>query len=476
MRKIALLSALALAAAFPFLSLTACKTKEKGRCRYEIEAEYFAEGRLDGRMRVTVANNTDNALSEIPFVLYGNAFREGAKTPPVSDLFSSACYYDGASYGGMEVGEVKGASSWSVEDDGSILCVSLVKPLYPDESVTLEMDYTLTLANVNHRLGLGEHCVNLAYFYPLLPAQTDSGFYEYEPSFCGEPFVLDNADICVTLRLPAGMGAACGGMTAFETENDKTVYRYEGKGVRDAAFVLGDFTLSSAERNGVQIDYYHFADEDPASTLEMACNAIGTYSELFGNYPYGRFALAETDLYLGGMEYSGFAVISSMLSSAERAEVVAHEAAHQWWYCLVGSDQAACAWQDEGLAQYSAALFFEHNPDYGVSYRDLVSSSERAYRSFYSVKSQLSEEVDTGMSRPLSSFTGDYEYRILAYDKGVILFDRLRSAMGERRFFSALENYAKRYAGKLASEYDLMSCFSSQRELILSFTQGRCVI
>ncbi len=79
-------------------------------------------------------------------------------------------------------------------------------------------------------------------------------------------------------------------------------------------------------------------------------------------------------------------------------------------------------------------------------------------------------------SRPLSEYSGDYEYRILCYDKGVVLFDRLRETMGDRRFFSALDAYAAKYAGKVAAESDLIGCFSSQEQLILSFTEGRCVI
>lgn len=476
MRKIMALGALAIVVSLPFFALTACKSGSV-HCSYEMTAEYSPEeGRLEGNMKVTVPNRTENVLEEIPFALYANAFREGAKTPPVSDLFSSSCYYDGVSYGGIVINEVKGAESWSVKgEDESVLSVSLSGPLYPDESVTLDIGYTLTLPKANHRLGIGEHCVNLSYFYPMLFAQGESGFREYVPAKWGEPFILECADFEVALTVPEGTKVACGGALDSRTEDGKTVYSYSADGVRDASFVLGDFTLLSAERNGVGIDYYYFSDESPEETLKAACDAVGTFSELFGRYPYPRFALAESDLFLGGMEYSGFASISSSLRREERASVVAHETAHQWWYSLIGSDQASCAWQDEGLAEYCVALFLEHNPDYG-NYRDFIAVSENAYRNYFSVKSQLSDKADTAMSRPLQNFSGDYEYRILSYDKGVVLFDRLRDTMGDRRFFSALKNYADRYAGRVASEYDFISCFSSAEELILSFTEGRCVI
>ena len=475
MHKKVLLSALALVGVLPLIPLAACTVKAQARCVYKIEAEYFAEGRLEGNMSVTVPNNTKNAISEIPFALYGNAFRERTQVRPVSELFASACYYDGESFGGMEITEVQGAKAYDI-GQGDVLSVQLASPLYPDESVTLDISYTMRLAKANHRLGLGENCVNLSYFYPMLFAQNESGFYEYTPAEHGDPFVLDCADFSVSLTVPAGMGAASGGMAACKEGNDKLIYSYEAQGVRDVAFVLGDFSTVSAKTGAVTIDYYYFADENPERTLQIASDAISTYSSLFGAYPYDRFALAETDLFLGGMEYSGFATVSALLRQEERAAAVVHEVAHQWWYALVGSDQSNCAWQDEGLAEYSAALFFEKHPDYGTDARALITASENAYRSYYSVKSQLSGEVDTSMSRPLASYAGDYEYRILAYDKGVVLFDRLRQTMGDYRFFAALKNYAKRYAGRLATEYDLIGCFSSQEGLILSFTEGRCVI
>lgn len=478
MRKIILFGTLISVLALPVTALTACGKKEAARCCYQIEAEYQG-GVLNATARVAVVNGTQNTLEKIPFALYGNAFSKEAERP-VSDLFSSACYYDGESYGSMEILSVEGAASFEITGDGSVLTAYLSKPLYPDECVTLTMDYTLSLAKVNHRLGVGEHCVNLSYFYPMLFAQNESGFYAYQPTAVGDPFVLPSADFAVKLTVPREYTVACGGSAARQEEGDKAIYSYEAKCVRDAAFVLGSFEKSSAVSGGVQIEYYYFADEDPAYTLQAATAALATFTQLFGEYPYERFAVAETDLYLGGMEYSGFVAISALLQKEERASVVAHEAAHQWWYALVSSDQNACAWQDEGLAEYSVALFWEAHPQYGGSYKEAVALSESSYRAFFSVHSQVNKSSDTRMSRPLTEYSGLYEYRSIAYDKGVILFDRIRTVAGERKLMRALSRYAKKFNGKIATAADLISCFvdvgAHVAGLFTSFTEGRCVI
>ena len=45
---------------------------------------------------------------------------------------------------------------------------------------------------------------------------------------------------------------------------------------------------------------------------------------------------------------------------------------HQWWYGVVGNDQYNNAWLDEGLTDYSTALFYEFNPQYEVKINDII--------------------------------------------------------------------------------------------------------
>ncbi len=443
MRKpVVLLSLLMLAP--PFVGLSACKEQAADRCRYQIVAEYFeADRRLDASMQILVPNNGENVIHELPFSLWGE----------------------------MEIETVTGAE-WRLTD--GFLSAQLPAPLYPDESVKLSIEYSLTLPLEADRLGVGEHCVNLSCFYPALCTMGDSGFLRYGDVGLGDPFVYACADFDVTLTVPERFTAAYGGEGSAVTENGKKTYHVTATNVRDSAFVLGEFQSVKTERKGIPVEYYYFSDEAPEETLKIAAESLCVYSDLFGKYAYPRYAVAETDFPLGGMEYSAFAVISASLRREDRPAVVAHETAHQWWYGKVGSNQFENAWQDEGLAEYSVALFFEKMPVYG-DYRKAVNVSESAYRAYFSVASQLSEQTDTSMIRPLSSFSGAYEYRILAYDKGVVLFDRVRETVGDRRFFASLRRYAETYAGKIASPEDMISCFGAEA-LFASFLQGKCVI
>ena len=172
---------------------------------------------------------------------------------------------------------------------------------------------------------------------------------------------------------------------------------------------------------------------------------------------------------------SDLVFISSAAEGEELAYTLAHETAHQWWYAAVGSDQTRNAWMDEGLAEYSALLFFGEAPQYGIPAEARLGAARRACDALYTVQEQVFGEADLRMSRPLSDF-GSYEYVVLTYDRGLLLFDTLRGAMGEKKFFSALRAYYKKYAGKIARPEELAAAFGTGGEIVESFVSGEALI
>ena len=466
---------------FGALWFTACGGEKTSRAQYDITAEYFPEERLlKAEMTALIPNKTENALSELKFELYPNAYRENALYAPMPEIYASASYYNGESYGSIEVLGMEGAASFSVGGaDRNILTVALNGPLYPDESTEIKFTFEVTLAEVNHRLGAGEHTVALTAFYPVLCPYGEGGFSELLYAAYGDPFVTNCADFSLSLTVPEGLRAAYGGTGTEETADGKTTYRIRAENAREIAVVLGAFESTKRMQGGVEIEYCYYNDNAPEYTLNIAERSLTYFSETFGEYIYPRYTVVQTDFPYGGMEYPMLSMISSTLRMTELPAVVAHETAHQWWYAMVGSDQYNSPWQDEGLAEYSTALFLGEYPEYGCTYEDAVKTSESSYRAYFSVASQLGS-ANALMNRPLTSYSGVYEYRCVAYDKGVILFDRVRMVAGERKFFSALKKYFDGYCGKTASTADLIGSFeragANVEGLFDSFTEGRCVI
>lgn len=461
------------------LTLAACGTTTPDL--YTMTLVYEPSTRsLAGEMTVQLENRTESAWETVEFQLWPNAFREGAKYLPVSETYAPAVYYKGASFGGITLTGVEGGEARVVGEDENILEVTPPAPVYPDERVTLTMRFTVLLPEIEHRLGVGQKTVNLGNFYPILCAWGEEGFCEHVYACCGDPFVSGVADYDVTFSLPASYHVAHTGTGTRTEENGLATYHVRAEGVRDFAMVCSEqFTVHTAEASGIPVAYYALDDADPSGTLQTACESLSYYADTFGAYEYPAYTVVETGFPYGGMEYPMLSLIADDLPATEVPLVVAHETAHQWWYAMVGSDQYHEAWQDEGLAEYSAALFFEAYPEYGRTYADMVAASESAYRAYYSVSAQLSRG-ETAMRRDLTDYTGDYAYRSLAYDKGVILFDRLRQTVGEERFFAAIKDYARAYKGEIAPPEALIARFaarSPQAEgIFAAFLDGLCVI
>ena len=461
------------------LTLAACGTTTPDL--YTMTLVYEPSTRsLAGEMTVQLENRTESAWETVEFQLWPNAFREGAKYLPVSETYAPAVYYKGASFGGITLTGVEGGEARVVGEDENILEVTPPAPVYPDERVTLTMRFTVLLPEIEHRLGVGQKTVNLGNFYPILCAWGEEGFCEHVYACCGDPFVSGIADYDVTFTLPASYHVAHTGTGTRTEENGLATYHVRAEGVRDFAMVCSEqFTVHTAEASGIPVVYYALDDADPSGTLQAACESLSYYADTFGAYEYPAYTVVETGFPYGGMEYPMLSLIADDLPATEVPLVVAHETAHQWWYAMVGSDQYHEAWQDEGLAEYSAALFFEAYPEYGRTYADMVAASESAYRAYYSVSAQLSRG-ETAMRRDLTDYTGDYAYRSLAYDKGVILFDRLRQTVGEERFFAAIKDYARAYKGEIAPPEALIARFaarSPQAEgIFAAFLDGLCVI
>jgi hypothetical protein len=100
--------------------------------------------------------------------------------------------------------------------------------------------------------------------------------------------------------------------------------------------------------------------------LKTAQQALESYNERFGTYPYTELNLISTPMNAGGMEYSTAVALSlKYFDSSDKTDnlsflesVVAHEVAHQWFFNQVMSDQINEPWLDESVTQYATCLYY----------------------------------------------------------------------------------------------------------------------
>lgn len=472
-------AALSLAA----IPAAACGKKSQKNTHYQLECEYDpSTSALHGEMTVTYRNSTENEISALSFNLWGNAYREGAQFKPVDGTAATKAYYDGVSYGGESVEKVEGCAEWEVcGDDENILSVKLNKPVYPDESCTVTVSYTLNLAKINHRTGVTESTVNLGNFYPTLCAYSEEGFVEAPYYSCGDPFVSECADYDVKLTLPKEYVAATSGKEVEKkNEGNKISYSYTLSNARDFACVLSDkFKVSERTVDGTAVKLYYTGETAPEPLLNAACDSLTYFNEQFGAYAYPTLSVVTTPLSVSGMEYPALTMIDSALEETDGIYTVVHENAHQWWYAMVGSDQLNCAFMDEGLAEYSCLCFFEKHPDYGFTRTGMLGTAIKSYRAYYSVYNQIFGKANTAMNRGLNEYASDYEYINVSYNKGLLMFESVRQAMGDKKFFAALQSYFAANCFKVASSGEMISHFAKLYDvegIFNSYINGKVVI
>ncbi len=484
MKKIASILLALLCFALGFFVFTSCKKETNTYARYEINVEYVPESKtLAGTAKITFENYTENALSVLKLQLYPNAYRKDALYKPVSSAYESAAYYAGESYGEMVISSVHGSKNWEVMgEDENILYVYLERALYPGDSVVLDVGFITKLANVEHRTGVTKKTVNLGNFFPILCGMKNGGFLETVYYSDGDPFYSECADYKVSLTLPKEyVVASTGEFVSERTLESKKVYTMSATNARDFAMVLSkEFEITRAERNGKTLSYYYYADEEPQKTMDIILESFSFYEETFGEYPYDVYSVAQTGFCVGGMEYPCLSFIADDLTGTEKVRAIVHETAHQWWYGVVGSDQIENAWQDEGLAEYSALAFFERYEKYGFTRDILVKDALKEYRSYYDVYGSVLGRTDTCMTRHLKDYISDYEYKCISYDKALIMFDTLRKSVGDKKFFASLARYYRSCTFKQATVGDLVGSFEKSgldvSGFFTSFLEGKAIL
>jgi hypothetical protein len=229
----------------------------------------------------------------------------------------------------------------------------VLRPLAAGETATVSMDWRLALPReTGLRLKGGGRSVRLGSFFPLL-AWDGHGWALDPPASLSsaEASTSPTADFNVHIDHPPGFSVLASGV---QTGRD----RWHAHAVRDFAIALGHFKIATGTAHVPAAVHVTVGVETgpaaltPRHFLKRAITSLERYSALYGSYPWPTYTVAAmNDLtgLTGGLEYP------TLVYQPATSENVPHETAHQWFYSLVGNDQAHDPWLDEGLATWAEA-------------------------------------------------------------------------------------------------------------------------
>ncbi|MBT3339111.1 MAG: hypothetical protein HN391_14465 [Anaerolineae bacterium] len=327
--------------------------------------------------------------------------------------------------------------------NGARMEIPLGTPLQPGESITLELSYLLNIPPKSHAEVFGylsDFQMNIVNWYPfIVPFDVAKGWLIHEPSGVGEHLVYETSDFDVTLKIEGDDDLVVAASAAGKKAGAWRLYELEGARafVFSVSSVLHSQTVAS---ENASVTSFYFPDYEKAGVgiLEAASQAIDIYSDRFAPYPYEHLSIVQTHL-PDGMEYDGLIFMGSEFyddyNGTIKNNLVAigvHEVSHQWWFGLVGNDQALEPWLDEALALYSERIYYETIYPYPVNW----------WWRFRVTWFSPSGWVDTGIYDGYA-FRG---YTDAVYLRGAQFLEAIRFRVGEKAFNAFLQDYTNSFS------------------------------
>lgn len=426
---------------------------------------------LKGEMKLNYINTNNHAVNELFFSLYPNAFKseENIHNVAVSDRINEA-YPNGFNEGYINIIDVmvnNKKAKFSLEKSEQILMVETGE-IKKNKKCTIEINFEEKLPDSPMRYGYGSNTYNFGNWYPVLCPYENGEAIKTTYISNGDPFYSECADYYVTINMAPEFRLASSGTILSKSTQNPTLTKWQivGEKLRDFAFVISaDFNLKSAQvGNTVVYSYYLNNDEMGQRALEYAKASLSCFNSLFGEYPYETLSVVATDFYIGGMEYPNMVMIDKTLYTpvAQEAleEVVVHEIAHQWWYGVVGNNETKEAWLDEGLTQYSVALYIEEA--YGNErYKSYLRENEIYCKIVFDIVKESNGTVNKKIDRASEEFEHWLLYDALTYDVSALMFDSLRQNIGNETFFKGIRQYYENNKFKISSKDKFISDMSS---------------
>ncbi len=161
-------------------------------------------------------------------------------------------------------------------------------------------------------------------------------------------------------------------------------------------------------------------------------HALEFYSELWAPYPFPQLTLQDGPS--AGMEYP--MVINSNQGAAD------HEAAHQWWPMMVGTNETWYGWMDEGLN----------------SYMNILSRADRnGVEPSLDGRGQSYGAMSGDEAEPPAMWNANYGgsmYGFQTYRKTPLMLSMLGGIVGDSAVQEAISEYVKAWSFKHPSPWD----------------------
>jgi len=300
------------------------------------------------------------------------------------------------------------------------------------KAITIDLSFDITLpVGVNDRFGSRGSTSWFASAFPLLAWERGRGWAtEPATSSFAEASTSEQSRLArLTVHHRAGLSVLA---TGTVLSHDATTTITSAPAVRDVAVAVGAFrTLTVSGPVPVVVGVAPGLTDDPARVAREVVRSVRAHQQRFGPFPYGQLAVAVLPDIRGGIEYPGAILLGT---GQDGDATVSHEVAHEWFYGLVGNDQARDPWIDESFATYAEAV-------------------DRGTGPTYRAKTVPADGVGK-VGKPMTYWEGRPSYFRSVYLQGAVALLRAR-APDPRAFEAQLRCYVARGANRIVTAVDV---------------------
>jgi hypothetical protein len=384
-------------------------------------------------------------------------FRAWPNNPTISATGGSLVVTDAAVAGRPVTPQVTAAGAPDGAP-GTLIQVRLPGCLAAGQSVRADLGFRLTLgADADERVGYSPK-TQTAWFgsgFPLLAWIRGRGWAE-DPAVpmngetaASEDFALSLSVTAPNELLVQGTGTAAGDSPG--PNPGTTSHRFTAPAVRDVTVEVGRYDVLNRDIGGVHL---HLATPtrgtkaDPTEWADQIDHAVSSLTKIFGPFPYPDLWVTITPGQSDGTEFPT-ALQMSDSKKKDLPALIAHEVSHQWFYSLVGNNQAEDPWLDEALATFGEANAGGDASDYRFG--------------------DTPSRVVGLMGQPMSYWAthGGYaRYTEGVYNQGAAVLLEARRRVGADRFDPALRDYIVANAHRVATPNDFARAFADQPQVL----------
>lgn len=479
--------------AFTTSSYSQDKCYWQQKAYYDMDIDFdVKKHQFEGKQTIKYVNNSPDTLTHLFYYLFYNAFQPNSmmdvRSRTISDpdprvgnrIFNLSKEEIG--YQKVKSLKVRGKKNKFIME-GTILEVTLDKPIMPGEVVMLEMEFESQVPLQVRRTGRNNKegiDYSMAQWFPKLCEYDKLGWHAHP--YIGREFhgIWGDYDVKIEIDSKYVLGATgelvnideigYGYSKVEPTKRPKKhTWHFNAKNVIDFMWAADpDYRqIVHQAHDGTVMRFFFQPGEKTTENWEalpaIMDEALKFINTNFGKYPYPVYNFIQGGD--GGMEYPMGTLITGERPLISLVGVSVHEWMHSWYQMMLATNEAMYPWMDEGFTSYASTEVMNHLRKKGLIPGDAIDNPHlRSVVGFANF-------TQSGLEEPLSTHSDHYNtntaYGTASYTKGQLTLVQLSYILGDKVMRQGLLRYFNDWKFKHPTPEDFFRIMekTSQTEL-----------